>query len=875
MNRNELLLNGINSSEITESRNKHGSNALPPPPVRKWWQLLAGVVSDKTIIILSIAAAISVGISIYTGESIFEGLGIIIAVGIAVGVAFASEMRSNRAFQSLLEESEKIRVKVVRDGKFHTVSSDDVVVGDVVLLETGDKVPADGRIIHTIELSFDTSTITGESSSLSPEIETEVFRGFSVLTGEGAMVVSRVGMATEMGKIRQALSKEPEPTPLQERLSTLADRIGLLGTLSALAIFLAVMIRALILHDVTFMSAVFAKYVLNAFIVAVTIVVVAVPEGLPLAVTLSLALNMRRMARDKNLVRTLSASETLGSATVICSDKTGTLTLNRMRVSTLWTPEGKASVASSMCMTDGKDRLFNYLVAVNSTAHLEEKENTTEYIGNPTEGSLLLLLKDKGINYLEVRETSEIITRRPFSSARKMMSTLVNWDNDHSILCVKGAPERIIERCSRASSIFENEGLLVDGFKDEIKDLLEKMAGRGERVLALAYKKLPRDIRDYEEEDLTLWGFAVIRDPVRKEVADAISQCRSAGIDVKIVTGDNPLTAKSIGTELGLVGENDLILEGDVFEKMSDEEVHKILPHLRILARSRPNDKYRLVSLLKDADEVVAVTGDGTNDAPAMRKADVGVAMGISGTEVAKEASDVVLLDDNFSSIVKGVLWGRNLQTNIKRFLQFQLTVNVAALTVAFTGALIGGRSPLTAVQLLWVNLIMDTLAALALGLEPPVPELMQERPGNRRAPLITRPMWYMILGMGIFTFAALMVLMRWNFLGDGATGSREHLSVIFTTFVFIQVFNEINARSIDGTNPFRGILASKGFLSIMAIIVVVQIALTQFGGKLFQTYPLSPIVWVKIIAFSSTALIAGMIIRIFIKRFAVHYCTE
>ncbi|MBU1239387.1 calcium-translocating P-type ATPase, PMCA-type [Myxococcota bacterium] len=864
MSRSTTPHRGLDDSQILKSRKKHGSNALPPPPIRRWYQILLGVASDKTIIILSVAAAISIIISTYTGESIFEGLGIIVAVTIAVGVGFMSEMRSSQAFQSLLEESEKVRVKVVRQGKFHTISSDDLVVGDVVLLETGDKVPADGVVLHTVDLTCDTSMITGESASSSPDPEEELCRGYTILTGEGSMEITKVGMATEMGKIREALAHEPEPTPLQERLSALADKIGIAGTIAAVAIFVALMTRNLLTVGSALTMALVFKFMLNAFIVAVTIVVVAVPEGLPLAVTLNLALNMRRMAKDKNLVRTLAASETLGSVTVICSDKTGTLTLNRMRVASLWTLEKGLEDAKSRCNLPQSSDLYKLLLGANSTAHLEKNaQGRTEYVGNPTEGSLLLLLEECGIDYLEIRESCGIITRCPFSSARKMMSTLVSWKDGHNLLLVKGAPERVLEKVTSVSSSLTGEPVPYDSVKDQICEVLQSSAGKGERVLALAYARVPEGIHECQEHGLTLWGFAVIRDPVRKEVAEAIDQCRDAGIKVKMVTGDNPLTARAIADELGMVSDDDLVLEGDAFERMSDEEVKQILPRLAILARSRPHDKFRLVSLLKEENEVVAVTGDGTNDAPALKKADVGVSMGISGTEVAKEASDVVLLDDNFKSIVKGVVWGRSLQSNIKKFLQFQLTVNVAALTVAFVGALIGGRSPLTAVQLLWVNLIMDTLAAVALGLEPPAPDLLDRKPRNRKAPLISRPMWWMIMGMGLFTFVSLMILFRWNFLGTGARYSREHLSVIFTTFVFIQVFNEINARSIDAwTSPFKDILKSKGFLLIGVLIVVVQVLLTQFGGALFQTTPLSLVTWGKIVAFSSTALIMGAIIR-------------
>ncbi len=866
------LFHGLKSSDIDLIRKEKGSNALPPPPVRRWYQILGAVINDKTIWVLSAAAAISVIISVVRGENVFEGVGILIAVGIAVGVGFMSEFRSSRAFQALLAESDRMKIKVVRDGKFHVVPADELVVGDLVLMETGDKVPADGTVVKAVELSFDTSTITGESYSMSGELEAKIYRGFSVLSGEGAMVVTAVGRATEMGKIRDALATDPEPTPLQERLSELADRIGLGGTVAAVAIFVALFLRSMLMHSYEFMSPECLQCVLNAFIVAVTIVVVAVPEGLPLAVTLSLALNMRRMARDNNLVRTLAASETLGSVTIIASDKTGTLTLNRMRVSSVWTPEGGEEPGSGKCFRAPDDRLFQLLVAANSTAHLQETApGRFDYIGNPTEGGLLFWLQDCGHDYIHLRDNAKVLGRRSFSSARKMMSTQVAWDQEHSILLVKGAPERVIERCVDCASSLAGVRRPLAEKREELDRILNQAASRGERVLALAYRFLAADARDYEEDQLTLWGLAIIKDPVRREVADSIARCREAGIRVIMVTGDNPLTARAIAEELGLMAGGGEVWDGMQFEQMSDDEVKRRLPDLRILARSRPNDKFRLVSLLKEAGEVVAVTGDGTNDAPALKKADVGVAMGICGTEVSKEASDVVLLDDNFTSIVKGVLWGRSLHSNIQKFLQFQLTVNVAALTTAFVGALIGGRPPLTAVQLLWVNLIMDTLAAIGLGLEPPEDTLLQKKPRKRTAPLITSSMWFMILGMGLYTFASLMVLFRWNFLGEGTRYSAEHLSVIFTTFVFLQVFNELNARSLSGhESAFHQLHRSRGFLTILALICLVQVLLTQFGGRLFQTTPLSPATWLRVLAFASTALLVGAFLRLLMRRLGV-----
>lgn len=869
----EHHLQGLLTPDISRIRAEKGSNALPPPPVRSWVSILAAATSDKTIWILSGAALVSFIIAIFHDGNIYESVGILIAIGVAIGVSFVSELRSTRAFQALLAEGEKMRAKVVRDGKFHMIPVDDIVVGEVVLLETGDKVPADGQVIKTLELAFDTSAITGESHTLSADSDTRVYRGFTVVSGEGVMIVDAVGSNTQMGQIRDALTATVEPTPLQERLSELADRIGIAGITAAIAIFIVLFVRSMILHDFSFMSAQFIQNLLDAFIVAVTIVVVSVPEGLPLAVTLSLALNMRRMARDNILVRTLAASETLGAVTVIASDKTGTLTLNRMRVHSVWTPESGEEVASGKCFRSSDERLRSCLLAVNSTAHLEEKSpGTFDYIGNPTEGALLFWLAECGIDYMNLRENAMILGRRPFSSARKMMSTLVAWDDAHSLLLVKGAPERILERCVNCSSSLDLPPIPIGERMEEIHAKLEEASSRGERVLALAWRLLPASAKDYEEDHLTLWGFAVIRDPLRREVVHAIAQCRTAGIRVIMVTGDNPHTARSIANELGLINDNQQeILEGMQFETLSDKEATQRLSNLCILARSRPNDKHRLVSLLKSAGEVVAVTGDGTNDAPALRKADVGVAMGICGTEVSKEASDIVLLDDNFTSIVKGVLWGRSLHANIQKFLQFQLTVNIAALSVAFVGALLGGRSPLTAVQLLWVNLIMDTLAAIGLGLEPPHPALLQEKPRQRNAPLITSSMWTFIFGMAVYTFVVLMLLFQWNFLGDGPRHSAEHLSVIFTTFVFLQVFNEINARSLSGNeSAFSRILQSRGFLGILALIVVVQIALTEFGGSLFQTVPLSAATWVRVLLFSSTSLFVGAFWRWVMRRFGI-----
>jgi P-type Ca2+ transporter type 2C len=866
MNTKNKHLVGISQSEVNKMREKHGSNALPPPPAKHWFKILFEIAQDKTIIILGIAAFISIGIALYLNEAVYEGSGIVIAILIAVAVGFASEFRSNRSFHKLLEESEKIRAKIIRDGKFHTISSDDIVVNDIVLLETGDKIPADGEVVHFIELSCDTSMITGETNSFYPQNEEKVYRGYTILSGEGAMKVTSVGIKTEMGKIQEALATDPEPTPLQERLSELADKIGMGGFIAAVIIFIGLLIRNYFFGSVSFASPKFYKTILDAFIVSVTIVVVAVPEGLPLAVTLSLALNMRRMAKDKNLVRTLAASETLGAATVICSDKTGTLTLNKMRIRAFWTPDTGIVDGDKLPDEIVETEIFKNLLSINSTAHLEETNGVLDYVGNPTEGSMLLYLNSKDINYLEIRESSEVITRLPFSSSRKMMSTFIELD-DLPVVIVKGAPEKIVERSITCGTTISGEKFAIDSRIDEINKVIKECALNGERVLALAYKSVDKDVKIIEETNLNLWGFAIIRDPVREEVYKAINECRTAGIEVKMVTGDNPLTAQSISKELGLIQEGDIILEGDEFEKMDDDAIKEILPKLRILARSRPQDKFRLVSLLKEVGEVVAVTGDGTNDAPAMKKADVGVAMGVAGTEVAKEASDIILLDDNFKSIVKGVLWGRSLNANIRKFLQFQLTVNVAALSIAFVGSLIGGRSPLTAVQLLWVNLIMDTLAAVGLGLEPPDENLLNQKPPKRDFALITKSMWYMIIGMGLYTFIALMFLYHWNFLGEGPPQQREHLSVIFTTFVFIQVFNEINARSIDGIkNPFSGLLQSRGFLSILVLIIIIQILLTQFGGRLFQTYPLSLLTWVKIIGFSLTSLLAGSFIRFIIK---------
>jgi Ca2+-transporting ATPase len=850
---------GLAVDQVEVNRRQYGGNDLSPIKQTPLWRQFLEKFQDATIIILCIAALISLLIGLYSGHFL-DGIAILAAVFIATTVGFFNEYKSNKEFELLNRVNEDVRVKVTRNGQFQTLPIGELVVGDIIHLYAGDKIPADARLLYGVDLTINQSLLTGESEEIAKdEKDVDLFRGTTITEGNGIAIVTAVGDATELGKIKDQLVTEHAPTPLQEKLDDLAGKIGKAGMIAAVLTFLALTVVARY-HDQLSFNTRGLEQIVQFFIIAVTIVVVAVPEGLPLAVTVSLAFSMRKMARDNNLVRRLSACETIGAANVICSDKTGTLTRNQMTVQRLML-KGKARDARALEETRN-DATFDLLalsIAANSTGHLEERNGGVEFVGNATECSLLAFLRARNVAYELLREENPVIERISFSSQRKIMISVIQ-DGDRYLVLAKGAPEKILPLCARIETE-QGKSAIADHLPVVNKEL-EYLADEAMRTLAFAYKHIdnPEDDRQFEK-DLTLLAIVGIADPLRDDVRDAIGVCQKAGVDVKMLTGDSVKTATAIAKQLGLMKSDGLVMDGEAFQKLSDQELKEQAPRLCVLARSTPLDKLRLVSALKARRLVVAVTGDGTNDAPALKQADVGLSMGRAGTELAKEASDIVLLDDNFSSIVRAINWGRSLFENIQKFIQFQLTVNVAALAIAFFGALFGFGLPLTAIQLLWVNLIMDTLAALALGLEPPTEAVMNRAPRRRDDPIITPHMWRNIFFTAGYFFAVLMLLLKYNFLG--AANQREQYTVIFTAFVFFQIWNEISCRSLDDRrSSLTGILDSRYFLAIMAIIIVVQFLITQLGGEVFSVTPLSSFMWLKIIALTSTALILSELRR-------------
>ena len=788
--------------------------------------------------ILLVAALVSLALA-FVKQDFVETLGIIFAIILATTVGFYFERDAARKFDVLTQLGEEQPVKVVRDGKVVEIPRREVVVGDVVIVETGDEVPADGRIFESTDLQVDESSLTGEpmtnkeSLPLSPSKERGdsgeaypkdmLLRSSMVMGGTGRYVVSAVGDETEIGHVaRQATELTGVKTPLNIQLDKLAKLISKVGGGLSIAAFFAFLIHDLLTNDLwhttDYLSMV--EVVLRYFMMAVTLIVMAVPEGLPMAVTLALALNMRRMLKSNNLVRKLQASETMGAVTVICTDKTGTLTENRMKVA-----------ASSNLPQKGEahDDLYK-AIALNTTA--------THDVGNPTEQALLRWLMEQGVDYQQLREGNTITAREPFSTERKYMSTTVG-----DTIYIKGAPEVIMARCT-----------LTDDERHELEQQLLDWQNHAMRTLAVA------------QNDELLAIFA-ISDPLRKEVPAAIRQCNEAGIDVKIVTGDTVATAMEIARQCGLDPSLENCITGAEFAALSDEEALECIKDLKVMSRARPTDKQRLVSLLQQRGEVVAVTGDGTNDAPALNRAHVGLSLG-SGTSVAKQASDITLIDDSFSSIVHAVMWGRSLYKNIQRFVFFQLIVNVAALLLVLFGGIIGTEMPLTITQILWVNLIMDTLAAMALASLPPSREVMEEKPRSSDAFIITRSMKQGILTIGGLFFVVTFALL-WYF-EQGAGMDDIKLTVFFTIFVMLQWWNLFNARTLGSCHSaFRRIWACRGFLLVLLFVIVGQWIIVTYGGRMFRTVPLSWQMWAAIIGGTSLVLWVGEIYRFLKRRFA------
>ena len=816
---------GLTAREVEQSRVKHGENVLTPPRRQSMWRLYMEKYNDPMVRILLVAALVSLVLA-FVKDDYIETLGIIAAVLLATTVGFYFERDAARKFDVLTQLGEEQPVKVVRDGQVVEIPRREVVVGDVVVVETGDEVPADGQLFESTDLQVDESSLTGEpmahkavqaeQQSVGEEAYPKdmLLRSSMVMGGAGRYVVSAVGDATEIGHVaRQATELTGVKTPLNIQLDRLAKLISKIGSVVATASFLIFLIHDMLTNDLwqtdDYLGMV--EVVLRYFMMAVTLIVMAVPEGLPMAVTLALALNMRRMLKSNNLVRKLQASETMGAVTVICTDKTGTLTENRMTVSDVRrTKEDRIGDSSDLFKA----------IALNTTA--------THEVGNPTEQALLRWLVSQGVDYEQLREENPMTSREPFSTERKYMSTTVG-----DVTYIKGAPEIVMEKCSIEADM-----------RQQMEAQLREWQQHAMRTLAIA-------------QDKTLLAIVAISDPLRKEVPEAIGQCRQAGIDVKIVTGDTSATAQEIARQIGIEGD---VMTGSDFAAMSDEEALQRITSLKVMSRARPTDKQRLVSLLQQQGEVVAVTGDGTNDAPALNRAHVGLSLG-SGTSVAKQASDITLIDDSFRSIVQAVMWGRSLYKNIQRFVFFQLVVNVTALLLVLFGSLIGTELPLTITQILWINLIMDTFAAMALASLPPSREVMHERPRSRDAFIITHGM---MRGIGFIggLFFIFMGSLLWYFERVAGVDDVE-LTVFFTIFVMLQWWNLFNARMLGSTHSaFRRLWACKAFLMVLMLVLVGQWLIVTFGGQMFRTVPLSWQTWLYIFIGTSPVLWVGEVYR-------------
>lgn len=861
----ENHLTGLSEQEVLASRQAHGNNLLTPPKRPSMWKLYLEKFQDPVIRVLLVAAFFSLIISIIESEYA-ETIGIFFAIFLATGIGFYFEYDANKKFDLLNAVGEETPVTVIRDGKVREIPRKDIVVGDIVILNTGEEIPADGVLIEAVSLQVNESSLTGElmvnKTTDEAHFDEEatypsntVMRGTTITDGHGVMKVERVGDATEIGKVaRQATEQSGEQTPLNIQLTKLANLIGKVGFTIATLTFLTFTAKDLYAYLTTTQVTGWhewleiARIVLKYFMMAVTLIVVAVPEGLPMSVTLSLALNMRRMLKTNNLVRKMHACETMGAITVICTDKTGTLTQNLMQVY-----EAQLDESQPELIAEG--------IAANSTAFLEEKGEGEKPsgVGNPTEIALLLWLNSKGQDYMQLRENAKVVNQLTFSTERKYMATLVDSPiQKKRVLYIKGAPEIVMSKCNLTSDAINQYNAQLLAYQNKAM-----------RTLGVAYKYIPDGAPEdcaelVNEGGMSFIGIFAISDPIRPDVPEAVKRCQSAGIGIKIVTGDTPGTATEIARQIGLWKPEDTErnrITGVEFAALTDEEALERVLDLKVMSRARPMDKQRLVQLLQQKGAVVAVTGDGTNDAPALNHAQVGLSMG-TGTSVAKEASDITLLDDSFHSIATAVMWGRSLYKNIQRFIVFQLTINVVALLSVLFGAFFGTALPLTVTQMLWVNLIMDTFAAMALASISPSMDVMDEKPRRRSDFIITPAMRNNIFGVGLGFLAVLMGLLAYfNHLPGGM--DTHHLTIFFTIFVMLQFWNLFNA-SVFGTNHsiFRDASHALGMLSVAGIILIGQIIIVTFGGKVFRTEPLPVIEWLYIIGATSAVLWIGELWR-------------
>ncbi|WP_373832050.1 calcium-translocating P-type ATPase, PMCA-type [Bacteroides heparinolyticus] len=877
---------GLTDEQVLKSRIEHGVNLLTPPKRPSLWKLYLEKFEDPVVRVLLVAALFSLLISIVENEYA-ETIGIIMAILLATGIGFFFEYDAGKKFDLLNAVNEETLVKVIRNGRVQEIPRKEVVVGDIVLLETGEEVPADGALLEAISLQVNESNLTGEPVVSKTTVEADfdeeatyasnhILRGTTIVDGHGSMCVEAVGDATEIGKVaRQSTEQSTEPTPLNIQLTKLANLIGKIGFSVAGLAFLIFFVKdvALVYDFASFHT--FRDWLpalqatLQYFMMAVTLIVVAVPEGLPMSVTLSLALNMRRMLSTNNLVRKMHACETMGAITVICTDKTGTLTQNLMQV---YEANFGGLKNGSELGNDDLGRLVMEGISVNSTAFLEEDASgeKPKGVGNPTEVALLLWLNEQGKDYLALREQATVIDQLTFSTERKFMATLVHSPLlGKKILYVKGAPEIVLGKCKEV--ILDGKRVDASDYRPAIEAQLLNYQNMAMRTLGFAFRVMDEEEQEIGKEiqekvkDMSFLGVVAISDPIRPDVPAAVEKCRSAGIGVKIVTGDTPGTATEIARQIGLWLPEDTErnrITGAAFAELTDEEALDRVMDLKIMSRARPTDKQRLVQLLQQKGAVVAVTGDGTNDAPALNHAQVGLSMG-TGTSVAKEASDITLLDDSFNSIGTAVMWGRSLYKNIQRFIVFQLTINFVALFIVLLGSLVGTELPLTVTQMLWVNLIMDTFAALALASIPPGEGVMKEKPRKSTDFIITGSMKAHILGMGLVFLAVLMGMLLWFAHEEGGMTPRR-LTIFFTFFVMLQFWNLFNAR-VFGTSDsaFKGITKSYGMELIILAILGGQILIVQFGGAVFRTVPLDLSTWMAIVSSTSLVLWMGELVRL------------
>jgi Ca2+-transporting ATPase len=899
---------GLSDAQVLESREKYGENVLTPPEKEPLWKQYLESFGDPIIQILLVALVLSIGVSTFQvwkgieSWSVFlEPLGVLIAILLATGVAFGFTVSANKKFDILNQVNDDTLVKVIRNANISAIPKREIVVGDIVVMETGEEIPADGKLLEAISLQVNESTLTGEPATNKTTNEADfdreatypsdkVFKGTTVLDGHGIMEVLTVGNETEAGKVDAKSQEDSEvETPLNIQLNSLADLITKASYIIAAIIIVARLALYFINTDtINWISA--GGYILNTIMIAVTVIVVAVPEGLPMAVTLSLALSMKRMLSTNNLVRKLHACETMGAATVICTDKTGTLTQNQMKVY----KTDFYSLRDGKLSNNEAGKMIMEGIAVNSTAYLDCSDpKKIKTLGNPTEAALLLWLHEQGINYLDVRENAKVTDQLTFSTERKYMATVVDSPLlNKKIIYVKGAPEIILSRCRQIA--VNDEMADIAGYKTSIEEQLLKYQAQAMRTLGFACRIIDDQTVCFHEgkltlDDLTFIGVTAISDPVREDVPEAVRNCFDAGINVKIVTGDTPGTAMEIGRQIGLWTETDTEnshITGAEFAQASDQSLLERILDLKIISRARPLDKERLVKLLQQKNQVVAVTGDGTNDAPALNAAQVGLSMG-DGTSVAKEASDITILDNSFHSISRAVMWGRSLYQNIQRFILFQMTINVAACIIVLIGAFLGTESPLTVTQMLWVNLIMDTFAALALASLPPNEKVMKDKPRETTAHIITKKMARNIIGVGMIFVCILFGLLQYfkhaditsltqfriqdffgnyfNFTPVSGGLSAYELSLFFTLFVMLQFWNMFNAKAFNTKkSAFHRIRQSlSGFGLVALIILVGQYFIVTLGGEMFNVVPLSIPDWGIIIAATSAVLWIGEIIRI------------